>query len=82
MAAGLALAIGMLSQVGWNPIGLFDRAAAAHPLGDAYLVPGASHRTPLNAVAAAVAFVLGTAALPHILIRFFTVRTRRRRARR
>ncbi|QRP46325.1 cation acetate symporter [Amycolatopsis sp. FDAARGOS 1241] len=73
MAAGLALAIGVLSQVGWNPISLFDRAAAAHPLGDAYLAPGGSHRTPLNTVAAAVAFVIGTAALPHILIRFFTV---------
>ncbi|WP_432848733.1 solute symporter family protein [Amycolatopsis sp. CA-161197] len=73
MAAGLALAVGVLSQVGWNPISLFDRAAAAHPLGDAYLAPGGSHRTPLNTVAAAVAFVIGTAALPHILIRFFTV---------
>lgn len=73
LVAGAALTIGVLAQVGWNPITLFDQAAVAHPLGTAYLEPGGSQRSQLNTVSAAAAFVVGTAALPHILMRFFTV---------
>lgn len=73
LCAGFALTIGILAQVGWNPINLFDRAAAAHPLELGYLTPGASGRTPMNTISIALAFIVGTAALPHILMRFFTV---------
>ncbi|MQA03728.1 MAG: cation/acetate symporter ActP [Streptosporangiales bacterium] len=73
LCAGFALTVGVLMQVGWNPINLFDRAAAAHPLELGYLAPGASERTPMNTISIALAFVVGTAALPHILMRFFTV---------
>nr|WP_239028983.1 sodium/solute symporter [Pseudonocardia acidicola] len=73
MVAGLALSLGVLIKTGFNLGTLFSTAAANHPAGDAYLAPGGSGRSFLDTVSVALAFAIGTAALPHILIRFFTV---------
>lgn len=70
---GAALCIAVLAHFNFNPLTLFDAAAANHPLGDKYLGPGGSNPNPLNTLSSAVAYAVGTAALPHILIRFFTV---------
>ena len=45
MAAGIVLTLLVLAKVGFNPVELFDRAAARAPRGDAYLAPGCSTRT-------------------------------------
>ena len=51
-----------------------------HPEGGAFLEPGLQFDSSLGLVSFGLAFLLGTAGLPHILMRFFTVPTRRRRA--
>jgi cation/acetate symporter len=73
LVAGLALTLGVLIKMGFSLSVLFTTAAANHPAGDAYLAPGGSGRSFLDTVSVALAFAIGTAALPHILIRFFTV---------
>ena len=73
LAVGAAMSVAVLWQFHFNVVDLFDTAAARHPLGDKYLGPGGSNPNPLNTLSAGVAYAIGTAALPHILIRFFTV---------
>jgi len=73
MAAGVLLTLLVLSKVGFNPAELFTRAAANHEAKDGYLHPGLQFPTQLGMLSFGIAFVLGTAGLPHILVRFFTV---------
>jgi cation/acetate symporter len=73
LSAGLLLSVLVLSRVGFNPVELFDRAAAASPHGEAYLGPGLFLKDPISTVSLGLALVLGTAGLPHVLMRFFTV---------
>jgi cation/acetate symporter len=73
MAAGTVLTILVLAEVGFNPVELFDRAVAEHPDGEAYLAPGLQHPNAISGISFGLALLLGTAGLPHILMRFFTV---------
>jgi cation/acetate symporter len=73
MSATIALTLFVLAEIGWNPIDLFNQARAESPEGDAYLKPGLFLDTPIDTVSLGIALVLGTAGLPHILMRFFTV---------
>ena len=73
LAGAALLAILVLNRVGWNPIDLFDRAAARSEDGQKYLEPGLFLPKPIDTVSLGLALVLGTAGLPHILMRFFTV---------
>jgi cation/acetate symporter len=54
-----------------NPAALF--AAAAERYGDSVLAPGRLVSKPLDAVSLGLALMFGTAGLPHILMRFYTV---------
>lgn len=60
-----------LAKFGFNPIELFKQATAKY--GDAVLSPGGFVTNPLDAISLGIALILGTAGLPHILMRFFTV---------
>jgi cation/acetate symporter len=73
MTATTVLTLFVLGEVGWNPIDLFRQARAESPEGDAYLQPGLFLASPIDTVSLGIALVLGTAGLPHILMRFFTV---------
>lgn len=73
LVAGAALCIGVLAKTGFDLGVLFTTAAANSPDPEAYLAPGGSGRSFIDTVSVALAFAIGTAALPHILIRFFTV---------
>ena len=73
MTATVVLSIFVLGEVGFNPVELFNRAAEESPSGNDYLAPGLFLDTPLDTVSLGLALVLGTAGLPHILMRFFTV---------
>jgi cation/acetate symporter len=73
MSATIVLTLFVLAEIGWNPIDLFNQARAESPEGDAYLQPGLFLDTPIDTVSLGLALVLGTAGLPHILMRFFTV---------
>jgi cation/acetate symporter len=73
MTAGVALAVFVGAKVGFNPTELFSRAAENHPKGLDYLKPGLQFDSGLALLSFGIAFVFGTAGLPHILVRFFTV---------
>src|ERR687895_664949 len=73
MSATIALSIFVLAEIGWNPIDLFTQARAESPEGQKYLEPGLFLSSPIDTVSLGLALVLGTAGLPHILMRFFTV---------
>jgi cation/acetate symporter len=63
----------VLGVVGFNLSALLGDAAAASPRGDAVLAPGLQYTNPIDFVSLGLALVLGTAGLPHILMRFYTV---------
>jgi cation/acetate symporter len=73
MTATTVLTLFVLGKVGWNPLDLFREARAQSPEGEAYLKPGLFLASPIDTVSLGIALVLGTAGLPHILMRFFTV---------
>ena len=49
-------------------------------LGQRFLEPGLLFKTPIDQISLGMALVLGTAGMPHILMRFFTVPTAQARA--
>lgn len=73
LSGGSALALLALIPFGFDLGELFGRAAAIHPLGEGLLAPGGLYREPVGVISLALAFIGGTAGLPHILMRFFTV---------
>ena len=74
MAGILVMSIFVLAKVGGNPIELFNRAEANTTAESTFsLGPGTYLPKPLDTVSLGLALVLGTAGLPHILMRFFTV---------
>jgi cation/acetate symporter len=79
LAGAAMLAVLVLWRFGMNPAALF--AAAAERYGEGVLAPGGLVSKPLDAVSLGMALMFGTAGLPHILMRFYTVpdaRTARR----
>lgn len=65
------LAILALVPFGFNPLALFAKAADTY--GPDVLAPGKLVSNPLDAVSLGLALMFGTAGLPHILMRFYTV---------
>jgi cation/acetate symporter len=65
------LALLALSRFAFNPLALFNAAASQY--GDAVLGPGRLVSDPIDAISLGLALMLGTAGLPHILMRFYTV---------
>jgi cation/acetate symporter len=63
----------VLYKYGFNPEALFAAAVATHPKGDAIMAPGGLVNNPVEAISLGVGLMFGTAGLPHILMRFFTV---------
>lgn len=53
---------------------MFREMATATPHGEAYLHSGVQYKNPLDLISTLIALILGTAGLPHILMRFFTVK--------
>jgi cation/acetate symporter len=73
MSATVVLSVFVLKEIGWNPIDIFDKAQAQSDDGSAYLEPGLKFTNPIDTISLGIALLLGTAGLPHILMRFFTV---------
>lgn len=69
------MAILVLARFSFNPLVLFDQAATVY--GASVLAPGSLVSNPVDAVSLGLALMLGTAGLPHILMRFYTVRDAR-----
>jgi cation/acetate symporter len=75
LMCGIAImSIFVLAKVGFNPIELFNRANENKGAESTFsLGPGTFLPEPIDTVSLGLALVLGTAGLPHILMRFFTV---------
>ncbi|MEY3866510.1 MAG: hypothetical protein RLZZ338_401 [Cyanobacteriota bacterium] len=73
LGGAILLAILVLSQpqFGFNPLNLF--AAASEKYGPDVLAPGKQVANPLDAMSLGMSLMFGTAGLPHILMRFYTV---------
>ena len=64
----------VMAAFNFNPDSLLAEATRVHPAGRELLAPGAQvSSNPLNVLSLGIALAFGTAGLPHILMRFFTV---------
>ncbi|RXJ92751.1 cation acetate symporter [Malaciobacter molluscorum] len=63
----------VLSQFGFSFEALASKAVESHSKGQAIMAPGGFISDPISAISLGMALMLGTAGLPHVLMRFFTV---------
>ena len=63
----------VLAQFGFDFNALLAKAVEVHSKHDAIMLPGPAVANPINAFSLGMALMFGTAGLPHILMRFFTV---------
>jgi cation/acetate symporter len=84
LLAALGLTIGVLVMAGKDPVGfistILNSSSVTLPggktvAGDVFLSPGLKYKNPLDFASLAMGLILGTAALPHVLIRYYTVPT-------
>ena len=68
------LALAVLNQFEFSFNALFTEAISNHRLGEAIMSPGGLINDPVSAISLGLALMFGTAGLPHILMRFFTVK--------
>jgi len=64
----------VMRHVGFSFEALFEQATAVHKDGQAIMAPGKLVKDPVSAISLGLALMFGTAGLPHILMRFFTVK--------
>ena len=67
------MALAVLWHFGFNPERMFATAVQVHPAGVSIMAPGNMVADPVSAISLGLALMFGTAGLPHILMRFFTV---------
>ncbi|WP_035903564.1 solute symporter family protein [Knoellia subterranea] len=80
IAATAIMTVWVLGKYGFNLSGLFDAAIEKNPkVGEKLLEPGVKYglntTTKIDFISLSLALVLGTAGLPHVLQRFYTVPT-------
>ncbi|HCB9559221.1 TPA: cation/acetate symporter ActP, partial [Escherichia coli] len=67
------MAFMVMKHVGFSFNNLFSEAMAVHPKGVDIMKPGGLVKDPISALSLGLGLMFGTAGLPHILMRFFTV---------
>ena len=67
------MALMVMKHVNFDFATLFSEAIKVHPKGEAIMSPGGLVKDPISAISLGLALMFGTAGLPHILMRFFTV---------
>jgi cation/acetate symporter len=67
------MSIMVMAQFGFSFESLFTAATEVHPKGVDIMSPGGLVSDPVSAISLGIALMFGTAGLPHILMRFFTV---------
>ncbi|WP_104127058.1 cation acetate symporter [Cryobacterium sp. Y57] len=76
IVGAFAMTVWVLAINGFNLSNLLDSAVAVSAAGADILAPGLKYgANPLDFISLALALVLGTAGLPHVLMRFYTVPT-------
>lgn len=73
LIGGTTVAVLGFSQFGFSFEELTNRAMEIHRLGVNLLAPGSLLADPVTAISLGLGLMFGTAGLPHILMRFFTV---------
>ncbi|TCS96998.1 solute symporter family protein [Hazenella coriacea] len=73
MAGTILLSLLVLSKFGFSLNGMFNQISTQ--FGQEFLEPGLLYKNPLDNISLGLALLAGTAGLPHILIRFYTVPT-------
>ena len=68
------MAFMVLQTFNFSPSALFAKAVEVHPKHLAIMAPGAFVSSAVGTISLGLALMFGTAGLPHILMRFFTVR--------
>ncbi len=63
----------VLAHFNFSPESMFKAATEVHPGGTSIMAPGKLVSDPVSAISLGIALMFGTAGLPHILMRFFTV---------
>jgi len=71
------IALAVMYQMDFSFETLFARAVEVHASGLDIMSPGGLVSDPISAISLGLALMFGTAGLPHILMRFFTVRDAR-----
>ena len=73
LAGGTLVMILAFSQFDFSFQNLLEKATAVHKLKDKLMYPGSLLADPVTAISLGLGLMFGTAGLPHILMRFFTV---------
>ncbi|MBD1598813.1 cation acetate symporter [Pseudomonas typographi] len=73
LAGATFMALMVMKSVNFDFNTLFAEAIKVHPKGEAIMSPGGLVNDPISAFSLGLALMFGTAGLPHILMRFFTV---------
>lgn len=74
MSGTFLLALIVLSRFNWSISALVGQVKIGTSLADQFFLPGNMLSNPVEAISLHLALLLGTAGLPHILIRFYTVK--------
>jgi cation/acetate symporter len=75
LAGATLMAVLVLAAFDFDINAFLDKAIAVHPKHAAIMLPGAQVANPISAISLGMALMFGTAGLPHILMRFFTVKS-------
>ncbi len=73
LTGGTLVMVLAFSQFGFSFQTLVEKATAVHKLGPKLMYPGSLLADPVTAISLGLGLMFGTAGLPHILMRFFTV---------
>ena len=73
LTGGTLVMILAMSQFGFSYSTLLEKAMSVHKLGPKLMYPGSLLADPVTAISLGLGLMFGTAGLPHILMRFFTV---------
>lgn len=74
MLGTVIIALFVLYRFDFSILKMFSEMTTATEAGQAYLNPGMQYTNGINTISMLLALVLGTSGLPHILMRFFTVK--------
>ncbi|MGG4457020.1 cation acetate symporter [Brevibacillus porteri] len=74
MVGTFIISMMVFAKFDFNLLKMFEQMKTVTPLGEQFLNPGNKFKVGLDTLSLNLALVLGTAGLPHILIRFFTVK--------
>ncbi len=71
LTAAVVIVVWVLVNFGFNPVAVFDGVGSK--FGAEFLAPNNYFKNPWDQISLGVGFVFGTAGLPHVMTRFYTV---------